>query len=304
MNKSKNLIFFGTEDFSAYALEALLAGGWDVVAVVTKPDSRSGRGRQFKSPAVLPVTQKHSIDVFQPESLKGFESTLKKYSCSVAVLSAYGKIIPSEILKLFELGIVNIHPSLLPKHRGASPIEQTILSGSKVAGVSLMKLVEEMDAGPVFSQVELNLNGRETATELYESLGKLGAKLLLEKLPSVTAGKLQATTQNHSLATYTPLIKKTDGIINWDDSASVIERQIRAYQRWPGSKTLLVNKPVTITQARLLGKSGKAGEVFTLGTEIGVYGKDMSIIIEKLKPDGKREMTSQEFLAGNKLSFL
>jgi len=272
-----------------------------VVAVVTKPDSPSGRGRKLQSPVIKQIAKKHSIDVFQPESLKGFGPTLEKYGCNVAVLSAYGKIIPLEILELFELGIINVHPSLLPLHRGASPIEQTILDGDKIAGISLMKLVEKMDAGPVFAQTQLQLIGNETALELYESLGKLGAQLLIEKLPLIINDNLTPINQNDGLATYAPMIKKTDGDIDWDNNAEVVERQIRAYLQWPGSKMTLNGNQITITKARLAGESGETGKIFSNAGEFGIYCNDRSIIIERLKPAGKREMTASEFLAGHRV---
>ncbi len=302
MKMSKKLVFFGTENFSAYALEALLANSWDVAAVVTKPDSPSGRGRKLQSPIVKQLAIEHSIDVLQPNSLEGFRSTLDKYDCDVAVLSAYGKIVPHEILECFGLGIINIHPSPLPLHRGASPIEQTILDGDRVAGVSLMKLVEKMDAGPIYAQTELVLAGNETAPKLYGSLGRLGSKLLIEKLPFIVDGGLVPISQDDKLATYALMIKKTDGIIDWNDDAEIIERQIRAYLRWPGSKAVLANKQVAIMKARLNEASGEPGSMFLTENEIGVYCEAQSIIIERLKPAGKREMTSAEFLAGHNLS--
>ncbi len=302
MKMSKKLVFFGTENFSAYALEALIDNDWSIAAVVTKPDSRSGRGRKLQSPVVKEIAQKHSIDVLQPDTLKGFGPTLEKYGCDIAVLSAYGKIVTFEILKLYDKGIINIHPSLLPLHRGASPIERTILDGDKVAGVSLMKLVQKMDAGPVYAQSKLSLTGNETAPELYESLGRLGSRLLIEKLPSIVDGSLASIEQDDELATYAPMIKKIDGVIDWNNDAEIIERQIRAYLRWPSNKTTLADKQITITRARLFEESGKPGSIFLSGDEIGVYCKDTSIVIEKLKPDGKREMTASEFLAGHNIS--
>lgn len=301
MKMSRKLVFFGTEDFSSYALRELLSDGWDIVAVVTKPDSRRGRGRHLQPSIVKQIAEKNSIDVLQPENLEGLELALEKYDCNAAVLSAYGKIIPPAVLDSFELGIINIHPSLLPRHRGASPIEQTILDGDDKTGVSLIRLVSEMDAGPVYAQKEFVLRGDETAPQLYESLGKLGAKLLIEQLPAIISGELQPSEQDESLATYAPMIKKSDGTIDWHQDAEVIERQVRAYLSWPGSKTEIRGKQVTITQARVSEESGKSGELFSSEKEFVVFCADKSIVIEKLKPAGKREMTSQEFLAGNQI---
>ena len=301
MSKSKKLIFFGTENFSLSALEALVENNYDVLAVVTKPDSRRGRGKAFTSSPVKQFAIDSGIPVIQSSDGQEMERKLAEYQTDFAVLSAFGKIIPDSILNMFPGGIINIHPSLLPKYRGASPIEQAILNGDENTGVSLMKLIKEMDAGPIFAQSKIELDSTETAPELYRALGKLGSQLLIEKLPDIISKQLPIVEQDDELASVAPMITKPDGRINWDKTAETLERQIRAYLRWPGSKITINDTEITITQARLGKKSGKPGELFVQENEFGVYCKDTSVIVEKLKPAGKREMHTSEFLAGNKV---
>lgn len=307
MTKSKSLVFFGTEDFSLSALKALVEHGYNVLCVVTKPDTKRGRGRKLSPPSVKIYAEENSIPVIQNASMNGIAKELANYPAEVAVLSAFGRIIPEELLEMYPVGIVNIHPSLLPRWRGASPIEQTILAGDKQAGVTLMKLVKEMDAGPVYVQKSIDLDGTENASGLYNTLGSLGANVLVESLPAIISGDLKAQEQDHSKATLAPMIKKEDGEIDWNDKAETIDRKVRAYVRWPGAKAELGEKRVKITNGYFTsGNSAKgtpSGSV-TAVPQAGIIMVDTgsgSYCITHLKPDGKREMSSAEFMRGNKL---
>lgn len=310
MTKSKNLVFFGTEEFSLHTLKKLVADGWKISLVVTKPDARKGRGRIMAPPAVKQFAIENNLPVVQPDNTKSLEEVTKAHHGSTGVLSAYGKILPESVLSSFPAGIINVHPSLLPSHRGASPIEQTILSGDKQAGVSIMKLAMKMDAGPVYVQKSVRLYGNETASELYDKLGELGAQLLCDNLSDIISGKLVARPQNESDVTYAPMLNKQDGQIDWNKSAEVIERQIRAYNVWPQSRTLLGEKEVIITDAYASNDKSANGEPGSVRTTM-VKETGLSLIkitcghgllnIQSLKPVGKREMTAGEFLAGNRL---
>lgn len=251
MNKSSRLVFFGTEDFSHESLEQLLRNKWSIEAVVTKPDSRSGRGKLPKQPRVKTLALKHNIAVFQPEKISEISDQIINIKPSHGVLVAYGKIIPQAFIDLFPGGIINLHPSLLPLYRGPAPIEAAIINGDSKTGVSLMELTAKMDAGPVYAQAEYKLKGNENQISLYDGLAKFGAQFLCENLQQIINGLLKLKPQDDSKATYTKLLKKDDGLIDWNKPADLIERQIRAFLNYPKSTAILDGNRVIITKARV-----------------------------------------------------
>jgi methionyl-tRNA formyltransferase len=293
-NPVKPLIFFGSDDFSLAALEALYQAGWPIEAVVTKPDSTAGRGRKLTSPVTKVWAEEHSIPVLQPEKLSDAEPKLNNFRVQLGVVASYGKIIPDSVFDLFPLGLINVHPSLLPKYRGPSPIEAAILNGDSQSGVSIMLLNPEMDAGPIFAQINLPLSGKETQPELYDQLGKRGAELLIDVLPAIVSEELKPQPQDENLVSFTKLIQKSDGQIDWSQPAEQIEREIRAYLGWPGSRTQLFEKDVTITAAHVESEN----EVCPPGKCLHMSTGQGCLVIDKLKPAGGREMTAAEFLAG------
>ncbi|HSX41255.1 MAG TPA: methionyl-tRNA formyltransferase [Candidatus Saccharimonadales bacterium] len=227
------------------------------------------------------------------------------HEAELAVLSAHGQILRQDVLQQFPLGIVNIHPSLLPVYRGPTPIEQAILDGSVKTGVSIMKITHEMDAGPIYKQKTVHLTGNESKAKLAETLQKLGAEMLAEALPAIANGSLKPRQQSHvdRDASYTKLIKKSDGIIDWHKPADVIEREIRAYLGWPGSRTTLFNKDVIITAAHVVPANfgEEPGYVEPVeNTILMIETANGRICIDRLKPAGKKEMTAAEFLRGLK----
>lgn len=299
------LIFFGTNDVGVPVLEHLIDAGYDLVAVVTKPDAPSGRGRELTAPEVKQIAQKAGIPVLQPEQLDDdFVSELQTLNPTVGILVSYGKIVPEEVLDFFEPGIINIHPSLLPKYRGSSPIEQAILNGDTQTGISLMLLDEGMDTGPVYLTVKAPLTGAETKPKLYDQLSQLGAITLVEHLEDILGGELSATPQDDQEATIAPRISKQDGVIDWSKPATQLEREIRAYLGWPGSRTALFDRDVIITSAApeddgdtklAPGEAKPVDGVIEVGTGRGV------LKVEYLQPVGKKEMTAAEFLRGLRL---
>lgn len=292
---SSSVIFFGTEAFSGPSLEALIAAGYDVKAVVTKPDSRRGRGRGLEAPLVKRIAQAHDIPVLQPNKLGEITADLEKLLPATGVLVSYGKIIPQRILDLFEpVGIINVHPSLLPKYRGPAPIEGAILAGDKVTGISIMKLTAGMDEGPVFSQTTYPLRGDETKPQLYERLSTLGAQQLIADLPAILEGSLVAKPQEISDVSYTSLISKQDGIVDpLTDDAYAIERKVRAYAGYPKVRLSYKNNDVIITSA-------KPSETQT-GDELIVpcANNTWLRIVELIGPSGKT-MSGRDFLHGLK----
>lgn len=301
---SKTIVFFGTEDFSLAALQALVEGGFSVAAVVTKPDSPQGRGHKLTAPAVKTYALAHGITVLQPQKLTEITNYVTTLDNPAGVLVSYGKIIPQSIIDLFTPGIVNVHPSLLPIYRGPSPIETAILDGATQTGVSIMQLDAKMDAGPIYGQTTYNLQGGESLDFLYAELGFLGNKLLVELLPAIFDGSLQPTAQQSEKATYCSIIKKSDGIIDWHKSAEQLEREIRAYTGWPQSRTTLGGLEVIITDATVTGPfenttPGKLSVIFDTDVKTLFIGTaEGQLEITELKPLGKQKMPIQAFLAG------
>lgn len=301
-NTSNKILFFGTEDFSLAALTGLIEGGYDIAAVVTKPDSKKGRGHHVIAPVVKVLAEKHNIPVWQPTKLSDITNDIKALQPITGVLVSYGKIIPQSTIDLFTPGIINVHPSLLPKYRGPSPIESAILNADSKTGVTIMQLSADMDAGPLYITKEHTLNGTETQPELYHTLATIGTNLLLEALPRILAGDLLPSPQDDDKASYCHLIKKENGQINWQQSAEVIERNIRAYKSWPQSRTTLGDVDVIITKAHAVPSASKnPGTIEIIDEENGimaVHATNSYLYIDSIKPIGKKEMPVKAFLAG------
>jgi methionyl-tRNA formyltransferase len=293
-----SIVFFGTEDFSLLTLKALVEANFSVSAVVTKPDSPKGRGHQMSEPLVKTFAKQHDIPVMQPVKLSEISEEIKKLDNPIGILVSYGKIIPQSVLDLFHPGIINVHPSLLPKYRGPSPIETAILNGDEETGVSIMQLSAQMDAGPVYAQQTVSLSGTETVDQLYDQLGTLGSQMLIEALPTISDGSLQPTTQQDDAASYCHIIKKDDGIIDWHKSAEQIEREIRAYKGWPQSRTTFGNVDVIITKAEVITDQGNPGQIENRGNELIAYTSGGALRVLELKPLGKKEMPISAFLLG------
>ncbi len=233
--------------------------------------------------------------------ITGKLSELGSHHSKLAVLVAYGHIIPSSILDQFPLGIINVHPSLLPKYRGSTPIEQAILDGASKTGVSIMCLTNAMDEGPIYTQKTIHLSGQESKVELALTLQQLGAGLIRELLPAIVNGSLKPHRQPHpDRATYTRKLTKADSVVDWDKPAEQIEREIRAFAGWPKSRTILGGKEVIITKAQVVAENGKPGGLSTQNKQIIVHCGRSALLIEYLRPINGKEMTAQAFLAGYK----
>lgn len=228
-------------------------------------------------------------------------SSLGEHKSKLAVLAAYGRIIPQSILDEFPLGIINVHPSLLPAYRGPTPIEQAMLDGADKTGVSIMRLTAGMDEGPIYKQKTLHLSGNESKAELTAALQKLGSELLVEVLGGIADGSLKPRQQPHpTRATYSHMLHKEDGVIDWQKPAEVLEREIRAYLGWPGSRTELAGKDITITKAHVVNESGAPGKTAVTNKQLVVYCGKGALAIDSLRPAGKNEMSSEAFIAGHK----
>lgn len=290
---SKTIIFFGTENFSLAALEGLIGAGYNIGAVITKPDTPRGRGHKLMPPAVKVLAQHHNIPVFQPQKLRDVTEEILKFDQPIGVLSSYGKIVPQKILDLFPLGIINIHPSLLPKYRGPSPIESAILNGDAVTGVSIMKLAAEMDAGPVYAQEEVSLAGLETKSELYSRLSKLGTELLLENLPKILSGQLSPTPQDESKATYCNLLTKADGFLDPASlTATEAERRVRAFLGFPKTRLNYGGQDIIVTKAHVSDQPKSPLDA--------KFRDDTYLVIDELVAPSGKTMSADAFLRGNK----
>lgn len=300
---SKRLVFFGNEriatgvDTDAPHLRMLIEEGYQITAVVAKHEP--ARSRKARMLEVQAVADMHHIPVLTPNKLADIKSELLGMDAEAGILIAYGKIIPESIIGLFPKGIINIHPSLLPLHRGPTPVESVILHNDVKTGVSIMALAKEMDAGPIYAQSELELMGNETKQELADILSDIGVSMLREVLPGILDGSVVALPQDHSCATYGRLVTKEDGRLDWDKSAAELEREIRAYAGWPGSTTELAGKHVVITDSVVSNIEGEAGCVVANNKELHICCNRGSLQILRLKPAGKQEMTAQAFLAGH-----
>lgn len=299
---SKTILFFGTEDFSAYALRVLIQQGFSIGAIITKPDTRRGRHHELTKPLVKQIGEAHSIPVWQPDRLSDITSEVSAFEAPAGVLVSYGKIIPQSLIDMFSPGIINVHPSLLPRYRGPSPIEEAILQGDTSTGISIMQLSAAMDAGPVYLQEHIPLSGDETAPLLYEKLGTRGAELLAQSLPSILDGTLLPHDQDNAEATYCQLITKQNGIIDWSrDSAIHIERKIRAYADWPQVRACIGDIEVIITAAHIGTQKTTTPGSLTIDHALStmeISTAHGSLAIDRVKPIGKKEMPLRAFLAG------
>lgn len=293
MSMPYRLVFFGTELFSVPTLQALIDAGYGIAAIVTKPDTVRGRGKKLFVHPVKQIGIDHNIPVLQPERLAEIEAELQSLHANAAVLVSYGKIIPRRILDVFEpIGIINIHPSRLPEFRGPSPIEATILSGQKETAVSIMKLDEGMDTGPVYTQIKVVLNGSESKPELSERLADTGAKALLTILPDILSGALLPKPQDNTDVSVTSLISKQDGVLDpTTDDAPTLERKIRAYQGYPKPHINLLNNDVIVTSAKSTPQPSHGG--LTIRCANATWLEVTSLIA----PSG-RTMSGQDYVRG------
>ncbi len=291
--QSKTIVFFGTDEFSAVSLRELIARGFSIAAVVTKPDSRKGRGQEMTASLVKQIALEHSIKVLQPTQFDEIIEDIKALNRPTGVLVSYGKIIPQTIIDLFTPGIINVHPSLLPKYRGPSPIESAILNGDTETGVSIMQLSSKMDAGPVYKQVVLPLTDRETAPELEHITAALGAQELVTILPSIMNRTLLPAPQHEQMATYCKLLRKEDSLLDpMTVTAEQAERRVRAFLAFPKTKVTVAGHSIVITKAHI----SSIGE-----TVLDIICSDSRYlsIDELIGPSGK-SMSAQAFLNGYK----
>lgn len=310
INSPWRIIFFGTPSFALPTLISLLRGPDQVIAGVTQPDRERGRGKGvgkgrevFPSPVKQLILQ-HGLPLLQPEKVKEsiFQEVLKKFNPDLFVVVAYGQILPKSILEIPKYGAINVHASLLPKYRGAAPIAWAILRGEKVTGVTTLMMDEGMDTGDILLQRSIPIGEDETRETLQEKLTALGAQVLLETLERIKAGNLHPIPQDPLRATYAPPLKKMDGSIDWRKEALEIDRQVRAFNPWPGAFTKWDGQFLKIYkgETREGASTGKVGVVVWVGSdfiEVGT-GKN-SFLIKEVQLEGKKRMSVRDFLSGH-----
>ena len=294
MTKTSPIVFFGTEDFSLFSLRALVEAGFPVSLVITKPDTKRGRGGKTTSPAVKLFAIEHGIAVLQPHKLSEITDAVQRLNRPAGVLVSYGKIIPQAIIDLFSPGIINVHPSLLPLYRGPSPIESAIANRDAKTGVTLMQLSRAMDAGPLYYQVPYALDQTETRPELYETLGRLGANILVQQLPAILSGSLQPTPQNDAESTYCQLLTKETNYLDLTSlTPGQAEARIRAHLGFPRSRVRVGSYDLIVTKAHAVMD---AKTPLDLACQNGAF-----LSIDELVAPSGRIVTAAEFLRGHSL---
>lgn len=296
------IIYMGTPDFAVPALKALASSEHEVCAVFTQPDKPRGRKMILTPPDVKVCAQSLNIPVYQPESMKNGDALdiINQYNPDVIVVAAYGKILPKAVLDTPKLGCVNIHGSLLPKYRGAAPIQQSVLNGDKVTGITTMLMDVGLDTGDILLTEETEIGENETSGELFDRLAVLGGELILKTLSALEKGEITPRRQDESLATHTSKIDKSLCPIDFSKSAFEVHNKVRGLNPWPVATTKICGKNVKVYSTKLCPKSGKSGEVLSTKPLVVACG-EKSVEILELQPEGKKRMSADAFLAGHKL---
>lgn len=261
MSKSLKIIYAGTPYFAVPALHALLQADYSVIAVYTQPDRPAGRGQKLQFSPVKQLAHQHAIPIYQPISLREpyTQEELRALRPDLLIVAAYGLLLPESVLTIPRYGCLNIHASLLPRWRGAAPIQYALLAGDQETGITLMQMEKGLDTGPIWQQRACPISDAETTESLQNKLAQLGAELLLETLPQIIAGQHKPIPQDSAQATYAPKITKADAQLNWQLSAVELARQVRAYNPWPIAFTRLHHEPIRVWQAQALTEQGASG---------------------------------------------
>lgn len=301
---SLRIIFAGTPDFAATALAALIESEHEIVAVYTQPDRPAGRGRKLRASPVKDVALQHNIPVLQPDNLKEKETQdeLRSFNADVMIVAAYGLILPQVVLDIPRLGCLNIHASLLPRWRGAAPIQRAIAAGDKESGITIMQMNAGLDTGDILQLSSCPITDNDTGGDLHDRLAKIGANAILETLQNLDSDKLKPTVQDDSQATYAHKLDKKEALINWQNSASEIERLLRAFNPWPVAFTYLNDKPLRIWQAQALKQNSdlEAGTVISCDKKgIDISCREGVLRLLKLQPSGSKAMDVAAFMNGH-----
>lgn len=305
------IVFFGTPDFAVPTLEALLASRHDVVGVVTQPDRPKGRGQRSHQSPVKDVSLLHDLPVLQPEKLKdeSFMLAFTSLQPDLAVVAAYGRILSDTLLSIPPLGFLNVHASLLPKYRGAAPIHRAVMAGETETGVTIMRVVRALDAGPMLATATRSIGPDDSSVEIERDLAALGAPLLISVVDRLVEGTVIETPQDESAATYAPRLEKLEGQIDWTDAARVIHNKVRGLQPWPHAFTYFKGERIIVLRSEIAeppnneawgARPGRtieaAGDSLTVATGEGI------VRLLSLQMESGRPLTAREFIAGQRVS--
>ena len=307
MSSSWPIVFMGTPEIAAITLQVLIDGSDPVVGVVTQPDRPRGRGQQSRSSPVRRLAESRGIPVMTPAKIRDsrFLDALRSWNPQMIVVVAFGRILPKSVLELSPHGCLNVHYSLLPKYRGAAPVTWTIINGEEKTGVTTMQLVEQLDAGPIYLQEEIQLDEHETTGSLQAKLAPIGAQLLLKTICKLKSNSLQPQHQDEKCVTFAPMIKKEDGLIDWTQPALTIERRVRAFSPWPSAYTDLNGKLLKIHRTTPIqtNRSGTPGEIvradsggFWIATGNG------TLSLEEVQLENKKRVPGVEFIKGARIA--
>ncbi len=303
VTKPLRIVFFGSPSFALPSLEALREAGHEVVLVVTQPDRPAGRGRRLTPPPVARYAQEHGLPLWQTPTLKGLEAEerLRATNADAMALAAFAALVPRNLLDLAPTGILNVHPSLLPRWRGAAPIQAALLAGDRTTGVSIIRLVEAMDAGPVLLQETVPIEPQDDYLTLERRLAHLGGRMLVQALEGAAVGSLAGAVQDDAAATYCRRIERQDARIDWSLPAERIWNQVRAYRGWPQAVTTWKGQTLKVLRASPIeGGDGPAGTVAALadGAPVVATGRG-GLRLDEVTPEGKRPQTGAELLRGH-----
>jgi methionyl-tRNA formyltransferase len=305
---SLRIVLFGTPDFAVPTLQALQESRHQVVGVVTQPDRARGRGQHSQPGPVKQLADQCGLTVLQPERLRddGFLERLRSLAADLGVVAAYGKILTDAVLAIPRLGLINVHASLLPKYRGAAPVHRAVMAGETLTGVTIMRVVKALDAGPMISRATRPIGGTETSADVEHDIARIGAPLLVDAVNAIAEARASETPQNEAEATYAPKIDKADGIIEWSRPAVDIHNQIRGLHPWPhayaelqGERTILLRSEV---EPELPGTSTVPGAVLDAHADrLRVQTGNGVLRVLVLQREGRRPLTAREFLAGRRI---
>ena len=305
VTQNMKTVFMGTPDFAVPPLKALVEAGYEVAAVVTQPDKPKGRGKTLMPTPVKEEALMHEIPVYQPKRVRNneeFLETLKEINPDIIIVAAFGQIIPKEILELPKFGCINIHASLLPKYRGAAPIQQAVIDGEKESGVTIMQMGEGLDTGDMISKIVIPLDKEETGGSLFGKLAQAGAELLIKTLPSIEQGTAVATKQPEESPTpYAAMITKQMGLLDFTKSAETLERLVRGMNPWPSAYTFVNGKTLKVWRSSVRQESSDAEPGTVILTDkmgIHVACKEGVLVLTEVQLEGKKRMDAETFLRG------
>ena len=293
------VVFMGSPAFALPALEAAIAA-FDIVGVVTQPDRQAGRGRQVTFSAVKAASGVHGIPLYQPVRIRAEEAVeqLQAWKPDLIVVAAFGQILSREVLDVPVYGSINLHASLLPRWRGASPIQQAILHGDRQTGVTIMKMDAGLDTGPILSQVIAEIRPEDTGATLSDRLAALGARLLVETVPGYISGRISPFQQDDNVSTYAPLLKKADGLLGFGRPAVELERKIRAFDPWPGTYLEFEENNLKVHRAEAIPADHPPGLRTVVAGFPAVGTSSGTLILRQVQPVGKKSMPGDAFLLG------